>query len=154
MSFQMQITQLTDQHAMTLRTRAPMSDLPTVIGEAYGKIAAFIAQNGLQTCSYPYVVYHNMDMNDLDVEMGIPVEASLPGDGEVRAGVLHGGPAATCLYTGPYSGLAETYGAMDEWVEAEKFELAGVAYEVYYNDPAVTSPEDLQTLIAYPLKSA
>jgi effector-binding domain-containing protein len=150
----MKISQLSDQSAMTLRMHVPMSALPTVIGEAYGKIAAYIDQAGLQTCSYPYVVYHNMDMNDLDVEMGIPVEASLPGDGEVRAGVLNGGPAATCLYTGPYSGLAETYLAMDEWVETQKLELAGTAYEIYYNDPVVTPPEELRTLIAYPLKSA
>ncbi len=154
MSYQLKMSRLEDQPAMILRTHTPISTLPAVIGDGYGKISAFIAREGLQPCRYPYVVYHNMDMNDLDVEMGIPVEATLPGDGQVVGSLFRGGPAATCFYTGPYAGLAEAYGAIDQWVESEEFELAGVAYELYYNDPAVTPPEELQTLIAYPLKNS
>jgi effector-binding domain-containing protein len=157
MSYQLKMSQLDDQSAMTLRTRTPMSELPAVIGEGYGKIAAYIAEaappaDGNQ--GYPYVVYHNMDMNDLDVEMGIPVEDELPGSGEVQPGVLRGGPAATCLYTGPYSGLGEAYGALEQWVEREKLNPTGKVYEIYYNDPAVTPPEELQTLIVFPLKQS
>jgi len=154
MPIQLKMSQREDQIAMTLRTRTPMSELPAVIGEGYGKISAYIAEAALSPQSFPYVIYHNMDMNDLDVEMGIPVEASQAGGGDVRAGILPGGPAATCLYTGPYSGLGEAYGAMEQWVEREKLSPSGAVYEIYYNDPGVTPPEELQTLVVLPLKPA
>jgi effector-binding domain-containing protein len=91
-------------------------------------------------------------MQDLDLEIGFPVSGELPDRGNIQAGEIPGGKVATCLYTGPYSGIAPAYTAFSEWIEANGYQPTGVAYEVYLNDPDETPPEELQTQIAFPLR--
>jgi effector-binding domain-containing protein len=93
-----------------------------------------------------------MDMQDLDVEIGFPVARELPGRGDIRAGEIAGGKAATCLYTGPYEDIGQPYEALSQWMEENGYEPTGVAYEMYLNDPQETPPEELQTQIMFPLR--
>ena len=99
------------------------------------------------------MAYYNMDMQDLDIEIGFPVSRVLPDKAEVQTSEIPAGKHATCLYTGPYEGLPPAYEALTAWIQAHGYEPTGVAYEHYLNDPATTLPEALQTQIAFPLKA-
>ncbi len=92
-----------------------------------------------------------MDMQDLDMEIGFPVLSALPGKGEVQAGQIPAGKAATCLHTGPYPEIASAYNDLSAWITAQGLHPTGVAYEFYLNDPEHTPPAELQTLILFPL---
>lgn len=137
---------------LSIRTRTAVQDLPRALEQSYGTIMGYMNELGEQPAGPPFVAYYNMDMADLDIEVGLPVARTLPGQAEIQAGAIPGGPAATCLHTGPYDKLEPAYTALTKWVEQHNHIVSGVAYEFYLNDPDETAPEELQTLIVFPLQ--
>jgi effector-binding domain-containing protein len=154
MAYQCEVREQSAQPALSIRTRTSVQNLPGVIGKAYGAIAQYVGGLGEAPSGPPFAAYYNMDMNDLDVEMGFPVGRPLAGHGDIVASQMPGGKVATCLHTGPYSELHPAYQALSEWIQARGYEPTGVTYELYLNDPGHTPPQDLQTLIMFPLKGA
>jgi effector-binding domain-containing protein len=140
------------QPALVIRTRAPVQSLPQVVGQAYGAILQVAGQLGFQPSGAPFVAYYNMDMADLDMEIGFPFEQKPEGKGNVLAGEIPGGKAAACLHVGPYDQVEAAYEALQEWMQANGCVPAGVAYEFYLNDPGTTPPAELQTQVVFPLK--
>ncbi len=139
------------QPVLSIRTRAAVQDLPQVMGKAYGTIMQYMGELGVQPVSAPFVAYFNMDMQDLDMEVGFPVMQPLPGKGEVQPSEIPGGKAATCLHIGPYPELSAAYQALSTWISENGFQPTGVSYEFYLNDPEDTPPEKLETQIFFPL---
>lgn len=152
MSYQCELKEWSAQPTLAIRTRTAVQDLPGMIGEAYGAIEQYLGELEEQPAGPPFTAYYNMDMQDLDVEIGFPVPRELPGRGDIRAGQLPEGDVATCLYTGPYSEMEPAYAALSQWIEENGYEPTGVAYEIYLSDPEETPPDRHQTRIVYPLK--
>jgi effector-binding domain-containing protein len=152
MSYPCEVKEQQTQPTLAIRTRTSAQDLPQKLGEAYGAIAQYLGELGEQPAGPPFSAYYNMDMEDLDVEIGFPVTRELPGRGDIQAGEIPGGKMATCLYTGPYSEMEPAYEALSQWMEEHGHEPAGPAYEMYLGDPDETPAAELQTLIAFPLK--
>lgn len=151
MTHQFELRERQSQPTLVIRTRSAVQDMPQVLGQAWGAIMHYAGQKGLQPSGPPFVAYHNMDMQDLDLEIGFPFAKKLDGAGEVLAGEIPGGKAAGCLHVGPYDQLRAAYKALGKWIEANGYTPAGVAYESYLNDPQTTPPEALQTDIFFPL---
>jgi effector-binding domain-containing protein len=154
MSYKCEVKEQSAQPALSIRTRTAVQDLAQVLGEAYGAIAQYLGELGEQPAGPPFTAYYNMDMQDLDVEIGFPVYKRLPGKDDIKASDIPGGKAATCLHTGPYSGIGPAYNALSQWIKDNGYEVTGVAYEVYLDDPAQTPPQELRTQILFPLKTA
>jgi len=154
MPFECQIKHQEQQPTLIVRTRTPVSELPSTLGAAYGAVMGYMAQMGEQPTGAPFVAYHNMDMQDLDVEIGFVVARELPGRGDIQASEIPGGKVATCLYVGPYEEIEQPYNALGQWMGQHGYEASGVAYEMYLNDPGETPPEELQTQIVFLLKGA
>jgi effector-binding domain-containing protein len=137
---------------MSVRTRSAVQDLPELLGKVYGKIAQYLGSHGAQPIGPPYVGYFNMDMQDLDLEIGFLASQVIQGQGDIQSSEIPEGQYATCLYTGPYSDIGPAYTALTQWVETQGSQTTGVAYELYLNDPAQTAPEELQTQILFLLE--
>jgi effector-binding domain-containing protein len=152
MNYQCELLDRSAQPTLAIRTRTPVHDLPPVLGQAYGAILQYVAPLGIQPCGAPFVAYHNMDMQDLDIEIGFPFAQELAGHGNIRAGEIPGGKAVTCLHIGPYNQVGGAYEALQKWFEDHSYIPTGVAYEFYLNDPQTTSPSELQTQVVFPLK--
>jgi effector-binding domain-containing protein len=152
MSYHCELKEWSAQPTLAIRTRAAVQDLSRVMGETYGAIAQYLGELGEYPAGPPFAAYHNMDMQDLDVEIGFPVARELPGRGDIQAGHLPQGKVATHLYTGPYSDMESAYDALSRWIEENGYEPTGVAYEFYLSDPEETPPDEHQTQIVFPLK--
>jgi len=152
MSYQCELKEWSAQPTLTIRTRTAVQDLPQVLGEAYQAIEEYLGELKEQPAGPPFTAYYNMDMQNLDVEIGFPVPRELSGRGAIQAGHLPEGKIATSLYTGPYSDMEPAYAALSEWIEEHGYEPTGVAYEFYLTDPDEAPPEEWQTQIAFPLK--
>jgi effector-binding domain-containing protein len=150
MSYHCEIKEQPVQKTLSIRTRTAVQDLPEVLGAGYGAITQYLGELGEEPIGPPFAAYHNMDMENLDVELGFPVVRSLPDRAEIKAGEIPGGRVATCLYTGPYSEMEPAYNALAKWIEDNGYEATGVAYELYLNDPRESPPA--QTQIILPLK--
>jgi len=152
MEYRFELLDRPAQPALVVRTRAPVQSLPQVVGQAYGAIMQVAGQLGVQPSGAPFVAYYNMDMADLDMEIGFPFERKLTGKGNVLAGEIPGGRAAACLHVGPYDQVSAAYEALQQWMQANGHVPTGVAYEFYLNDPQATPPAELQTRLVFPLK--
>ncbi|KLK89411.1 transcriptional regulator [Methanoculleus sediminis] len=139
-----------EQPTLSIRTRAKVEDLPMLIGESYCRMADYLKELGELLSDVPYVAYHNMDMQDLDVEIGFPVSKVLPERGDIRSGSIPGGNVVFCIYRGAYRDMAPTYDEMANWIEKNGLKPAGTVYEYYYNGPEFPESE-LLTMIVMPL---
>ena len=144
------ISQKREQPILSIRTRTQVSKLPMLIGESYGKMSAYLKETGQLLADVPFVAYHNMDMQDLDVEMGFPISEPLPGQNDIKAGSIPAGKFVFCMYRGSYSEIEPTYNEMVKWIEDNGYKADGVSYEYYYNGPEFPESEAL-TMIVMPV---
>ncbi len=154
MRYTCELEEKVTQPTLSVRTRTPVQNLPEVLGPAWGAIMRFLGELGEQPAGPPYVAYYNMDMQNLDIEIGFPAATSLAGGGNVQASEIPAGSYATCLHKGPYPEVGQAYEALGQWTHDNGREATGIAYETYLNDPGNTPPEELLTQVAWLLKSA
>ena len=148
----MDIRSTQERHTLVIRTSTPVEKLSEVMGSGYGEIMQVMGTSGVQPAGPPFAVYHNMDMSNLDVEIGFPVTAKTQGSGRVKAGKLPGGKAAVTVHVGPYQKIEEAYNRLTAYVKEQGLETESFCYEFYLNDPGETKPEDLKTEIYFPVK--
>ena len=111
MDFDCKTQTLPAQPVLTVRTHTPVEGLQQVLGQAYMRIFEHLQELGQQPAGAPFVAYYNMDMQNLDLEIGFPVATLLPARDEVLSREIPEFKAATCLYLGPYPGMAAAYDA-------------------------------------------
>lgn len=151
MEYKCEIVETTDQPVVSIRTRTRAQDLPPLIGQAYGKIMARMAELAVEVTGNPFVAYYNLNMEDLDVELGFPVAARIEGKGEIQPGLIAGGWKATTMHVGPYEKLSVAYETLNQFVKSLGREPTGTAYEYYLDGPEVPM-EKVRTIIVFPLK--
>jgi effector-binding domain-containing protein len=154
MSYDCELLKGSPQPTLSIRTTTPVQNLPQELGKAFGAIAQYLGALGEQPAGAPYVAYFNMDMDNLEIEIGFPVSKVLPDKEDIQSAEIPGGKSARCLYTGPYNQIEPAYNALTEWIKENGFEVTGVAYEFYLNDPGEVAPEELMTQIVFPLKES
>jgi len=152
MTWQIELREQTYQPTLSIRVRTRVEDLPKLIGESYHKIAAYIDEIGEKMAGAPFTAYYNLDMQDLDVEMGFPVVRPLPGNGPIIPGAIPEGPMVSCIHKGPYSSMEPMYQAMTQWIEEHHYEPVGTVYEVYFNSPGEVPESELLTRVDMPVK--
>jgi effector-binding domain-containing protein len=152
MSFVFVLNEQKAQPVLCIRKKTALENLPDVIGQAYGEIVQYMAELGEAPVNVPYTAYYNLDMQDLDVEMGFPVTKDLPGRGAIKSGEIPEGKYVSCMFKGAYSQMEDPYNEMFKWIEQNGYEPKGVYYEFYYNAPGEVPETELLTKIVMALK--
>jgi effector-binding domain-containing protein len=138
------------QHTLSIRFRAAAQDLPAHLGRIYGSVMQHLETLGEQDTGAAYAAFHNMDMQNLDMEAGFPVSRSLPGKDDIQAGQIPAGMFAVCHYTGPYDQVGPAYEQLMQFIMERGYTVAGPAYEWYFDGPDVP-PQDSRTDIVFPV---
>jgi effector-binding domain-containing protein len=149
--------QLEQQRAiptLAVRFRAPATALPQEFPRAYGRVMTAMQELGLAPAGPPYALYRNMDMSNVDVEAGFPVQHSVAGKGEVLGCELPAGRVATCMHVGSYESIEATYTRLMGWIREQHLVVAGPMYECYLNSPVDTPAEALETKVVIPVADA
>jgi effector-binding domain-containing protein len=147
-----QIVELPLQQTLSARLRTPVEELPQNFGRIYGALFQYLEELGEPPAGMPFAAYYNMDMKDMDVEIGVAVLKTLPSRGELQPGTIPAGRFVTTEFTGPYDALGAAYEALTAYAEAQGLEPSGVAYEYYLNDPNQEPHEEPRTRIAFPVR--
>jgi effector-binding domain-containing protein len=125
---------------VTMQTIGAVADrIPEILG--------WLAARGIEPAGAPFLRYNVIDMERrLDIEAGVPVFATVAGDGEVVADVLPAGSYATVTHVGPYDQLAEVTAALLAWADEHALawdttttddgERWGCRLEIYKTNPA------------------
>jgi AraC family transcriptional regulator len=131
-----------------------------MIGESFGKLAAWAAGKGFLTLSTPsFGIYYDDPLskpkNELRSEACLAAPQGIEGDGKVRMLEIASGRCAVMQFKGPYAELEKPYRWLYEtWLPQSEAELGDAPpYEQYLNDARSTPPSELLTAICIPLKS-
>jgi effector-binding domain-containing protein len=119
-------------------------------GPAVGLVWNFLRRHpGLWTDGHNMFVYHHPKDPDapLSCDFGVEVTRPFEAAGEVYATQTPGGEAVVTVHRGPYHRMNEAYGAIDQWMEANRRESAGHVWEIY-GDPT-PDPADSETTIVH-----
>jgi AraC family transcriptional regulator len=153
MAYSIETKELSSQPALVMRRRVKRSELAGTLGELFGRIFQYAQQSGVALAGPPFTRYLEWGPGLIYIEAGMPVAASVPGDGEILADALPSGPAAVTTHTGPYETLNEAHSAVEVWIADKGLTPAGPPWESYVTDPAdYPNPADWKTEIFWPLK--
>ncbi|WP_163567161.1 GyrI-like domain-containing protein [Fodinicola feengrottensis] len=94
---------------VTMRTIGEIADrIPAVFG--------WLASRGIAPAGPPFLRYTVIDMSShLEIEAGVPVATEVPGDEDVRPGVLPAGRYVTVTHLGSPEQLVSVVRAVLEW---------------------------------------
>jgi AraC-like DNA-binding protein/effector-binding domain-containing protein len=144
--------ELTPQPMLFMRRRCARDELSKAIGECLGGAFGLAQLAGHAIGGRPFTRYPSIGAGLVTIEAGCPVATPAPGEGEVEAGFLQGGPAAVAMHAGSYDELPATYAAMERWMEENSYRPGGAPWESYITDPAEhPNPADWRTEIYWPL---
>ncbi len=149
MEGKVEVVETNEQPVLSIKSITSVDKLPTIIGEAYEKIFTYLGELGQSPADMPFVAYFNMDMENLSVEIGVPVADRLPSKDNIQASTIPGGKKAICMHKGPYSEMNKTYDEMSKWLMENKMSPSGVVYECYFNSPEEVAESELLTRIVF-----
>jgi effector-binding domain-containing protein len=151
MNHQCELIERSAQPVLSIRLRTEAEKLPEIFAKSYSALIKYMSELGVMPSGAPFAAYYNMDMQDLDTEIGFPVAKSLPGKGEIQPGEIPSGKFVTCFHVGAYPTLGAAYDALQEFIQQQGYTPSGVAYEFYLNSPTTTPEDELQTQILFPV---
>ncbi len=152
MSYNCEKLERSTQLVLSIRTKTSVQQLPQLLGESYMKIMQYLGEKGEFPAGAPFAGYFNLDMQNMDVEIGIPFSKKLLEKDDIKTSEIPAGKYASCIHTGPYDKIEPAYNALTQWAQKNGYETSGIAYELYLDDPGVTPPEELKTQILFLLR--
>ena len=139
--------------ALMIRTRTSVQDMPSILGICYAEIIQYIKEKGAKEPMESFVRYYNMDMSNLDIDIGFTVLEKLPDKGRIKMSSIKEGKYAIALHEGPYDTLNKTYDNLNAFVKKQGYETETWVYEVYLNNPMDNPGDPPRTQIYFPLKN-
>ncbi|MDR2871643.1 MAG: GyrI-like domain-containing protein [Xanthomonadaceae bacterium] len=126
------------QFTLCVRTQTSVHKLPELIGDSYRRMSDHLIDLNHYLADVPFVHFHNLDlrqpnMQNLEVEIGFPVIATLPGKADIQPSILPAQRVIFCMYLGPYRDMEPVYEEMIQWVANKGRRSAGNGYEYHYN---------------------
>ncbi|BDC51721.1 hypothetical protein F183_A40360 [Bryobacterales bacterium F-183] len=158
-SYNIVVKELPAQPVVLVRKRVPRPEIGPTIGRELPAVFQYTQVAGIGIDGHPVTRYPEYGPGMVTLETGMRVSKfegdwkSGEGDGTVYRDQLPEGPAASTIHTGPYDGLQDAYGALEQWIAANGHEPAGAPWEVYLNDPGDhPDPKDWQTELFWPIR--
>lgn len=159
-SLEVELRDLAPRPAVCVRLRAPTAELGRLFDDYLPQVAKRISDLGGEPVGAPYGRYHAYGADEVDVEIGMPVQMPVanlePLDaarpGEIAACELPGGRAAVTVHRGSYDGLSDTYRRLSEWLAASGHAAGDGPWESYVDDPGdMSDVADVRTEVIWPL---
>jgi flavin reductase (DIM6/NTAB) family NADH-FMN oxidoreductase RutF/effector-binding domain-containing protein len=136
------------RHVLFIRCGLQGEDLGTAIGE----IAHYAGKRGILPVEGPFILRSEGLEPEAGIRVGFVFKSALQGEGRIETGRIPGGRFAECHYSGPYDKMSNALTALHSFISKSDFKGTGAVYEVYLNDPSVTLPDKLETLILMPIQ--
>ena len=152
MSYEVEVREDAPRDVLCIAARTTLAEIGRTLGECFGEIGAYAAEQGYQFVGPPFVAYPDRIDQDVEgtVEVCFPVAPGAEPRGRVELRRVSGGPVAWTMHRGPYYGIGAAYEAVQGWMAENGREMAGPPRETYLNEPGDTPSEELLTEVAFP----
>ena len=128
MDYDVRFEQVSSRPLAVVRRRASAQELSKVVPEACGTVWNVMRAQKVVGAGRHVAVYWDCQIN---LEVGVELEAPFAGHGEVVCSVTPAGTVATTTHFGPYNQLARAHQAIREWCAKNSYSLAGPSWEIY-----------------------
>jgi effector-binding domain-containing protein len=132
------------------------TEISAALAAAYGRVAAFVATNGLQIAGPPLAITNYRDDRGWGFDAGIPVSGTpargAGPDSPVQMGETYGGRVVRAVHLGASTGLQASYDKIEAFLVAHKLDRNGRPWDVYVSDPGSVPEDQLTTEIFVPVK--
>ncbi len=128
MEYKVRLEQLSSRRLAVVRRRAASQELSKVVPEACGVVWGVIRSQKISGAGRHVAVYLDGQIN---LEVGVELDAPFTEYGEVIASGTPSGPVATTTHYGPYGQLHHAHEAIRQWCRHHGYTLAGPSWEIY-----------------------
>lgn len=131
-----------------VRRHATKPELVKVIPEACGTVWAVVRSHPIPGAGRHVAVYLDGQIN---LEVGVEIEAPFGGSGEVVDSATPAGLVATTTHYGPYGQLHAAHQAIHQWCANNRYVMAGPSWEIYghWTDECNRDPSKITTEVYY-----
>ncbi len=133
------------QPVLSIRTNIKVELLPQIIGRSYKKIFDYLNELDEKPVDVPFISFHSIDVNYIDVEIGLQVSRKLQGKDDIIASEIPEGKYVSSMYKGSYTEKEKPYKEIFNWILENGYEITGLCNEFYYNSPLEVPESELLT---------
>jgi len=152
MGYDVRVERHISQPLAVVRRRASSQDLAKVVPEACGTVWSVVRAQKIPGAGRHVALYLDGEIN---LEVGVELDAPFAGHGEVVSSATPDGAVATTTHFGPYDRLHEAHEAIRQWCANRGYSPAGPNWEIYahWKDECDHDPAKIRTDVYYLLKS-
>jgi effector-binding domain-containing protein len=153
MEYDVRLEQLGSRPLAVVRRKATLQELSRVVPDACGVVWNVVRAQKIPGAGRHVALYLDSQIN---LEVGVELDAPFAGHGEVVGSATPAGAVATATHLGPYGRLHEAHQAIRQWCANHGYTLAGPNWEVYghWVDEWNTDPSKIRTDVFYLLKAS
>ena len=140
MSLEVNVRTIPPQQVLSVTRRVKVDKLESTIHETVDRLKSMLASQNGGGVDAPFGIYHGA-INEQDngpIEICLPVNGDLKGEGEVEVKQLQGGKAACVTLRGAqcaFPAVLSGYDATAEWIQKNGYEIAESPREVWHTPP-------------------
>jgi effector-binding domain-containing protein len=148
MKYDIRLEQVSSRPLAVVRRRAGLQELSKVVPAACGTVWSVVRAQQIPGAGRHVAVYLDAQIN---LEVGVELEAPFGGHGEVVGSATPAGTVAATTHFGPYGLLHEAHDAIRLWCRNHGHAVAGPNWEIYghWKDEWNKDPTKITTEVFY-----
>jgi len=148
MDYQVRLEQHAGQPLAVVRRGASAHELSKVVPDACGTVWSVVRTQRIPGAGRHVAVYWDDQIN---LEVGVELEAPFAGYGEVLGTSTPAGLVATTTHIGPYQLLHQAHSAIHQWCASNGYRRAGPSWEIYghWENAWNSDPSKIRTDVYY-----
>ncbi len=140
MSFEVNIKSIPTQQVLSMTHHVKASKLDETILKSLETFRSLLTEQKLEAASAPFGIFHGAinEQEDGPLEICMPVNGTVNGNGKIQVKQLQGGQAACVMTVGPETDFPVILGAYDaaaDWVQKNGHEMAEPPREIWHSGP-------------------
>ncbi|HEX9376757.1 MAG TPA: GyrI-like domain-containing protein [Actinomycetota bacterium] len=152
MGDEIEIKDLPDRYVATIRITTSRTGIGAAFDDLLPEVDAEIVNAGTRPAGPPFAIFHTYGDDEVDMEVGFPLDGPIPTSGRVIGRELAATLAAVTWHHGHYDSLGEAHGAVGAWLKQEGRAATGPPWEVYWSGPRDDpAPATWRTEVGYPI---
>ena len=154
MVYPFEVKEVPAQPIMSIRMHTPPATFDQSIPAAMTELISYAQRLGIRDAEQvPLIIDHAYTEEEAEVEVCIPVERVVAGEGRMGSRMLSGGTVATLMHKGPYEELGLIYPSLVAWIKEQGYEIAGPSRRAFWNGPWYTDdPSEFRTEVLWPIR--